>query len=74
MILYCNGEPRARVVLDAIVKRQALLGLEGDPGKTGKDESAPRVSAACLGAWFVLVVSFFAVFLFLGNRGIAGVS
>jgi group II intron reverse transcriptase/maturase len=34
VILHCNSKPRARVVLDAIVKRLALLGLEVNPGKT----------------------------------------
>jgi RNA-directed DNA polymerase len=32
--LHCKSKPRARVVLDAIVKRPALLGLEINPGKT----------------------------------------
>lgn len=34
VILHCNSKPRARVVLDAIVKRLALLGLEVNPAKT----------------------------------------
>jgi len=34
VILHCNSKPRARVVLDAIVKRLALLGLEVNPDKT----------------------------------------
>jgi RNA-directed DNA polymerase len=34
VILHCNSEPRARVVLDAIVERLASLGLEINPAKT----------------------------------------
>jgi hypothetical protein len=34
VILHCNSKPRAHVVLDAVVKRLALLGLEVNPGKT----------------------------------------
>ena len=34
VILHCNSKPRARTVLDAIVKRLALLGLEVNPDKT----------------------------------------
>jgi group II intron reverse transcriptase/maturase len=34
VILHCNSKPRARVVLDAIVKRLASLGLEINPDKT----------------------------------------
>ena len=34
VILHCNSKPQARVVLDAIVKRLAQVGLEINPDKT----------------------------------------
>ncbi|HST54275.1 MAG TPA: group II intron reverse transcriptase/maturase [Solirubrobacteraceae bacterium] len=34
VILHCNSKPRAQVVLDAIIERLAVLGLEVNPDKT----------------------------------------